>query len=193
MENQNFKTSAEYQKYIIDVGSKTLKIYGINQDEIIKLLFTKSVPFDKSAQSNEQIVQQHQDNIIKALDNIKFQQPSAKIKIFGTEVFRNIDRPTQRQIINETYRKTGLVFHIISQELESFYLETALVEKCTLNEPILLMNIGGGSAQLVISQNHHVQETINLPFGVKTINDEFPQINDSQSGHPLDEIVKALD
>jgi exopolyphosphatase/pppGpp-phosphohydrolase len=57
----------------------------------------------------------------------------------------------------------------------------ALVGKCNLNEPLLLINIGGGSTELVVMYGKEAIERVNLDFGVGKILTDFPQINEEFS------------
>jgi len=50
----------------------------------------------------------------------------------------------------------------------------ALVGKCNLNEPVLLINIGGGSTELVIMYGKEAIGRLNLDFGVGKILFDFP-------------------
>ncbi len=189
---EEVKISPDYDSYIIDVGSKSLKIYGICDDKTITELYVKSIPFKDDLKSSNQISEKHKINIIEILDAIKMQNPSANIKMFGTSVFRQLDPVVRNSIVIEIFQRTGVVFNIISQDLESFYLETALVDKCTLNEPIMIMNIGGGSTQLIINQNQQTIEKISLDIGVNTILEKFPDINTYFSTHHIDDVVEFV-
>ena len=88
--------------------------------------------------------------------------------------------------------RTGLYFNIIDQELENFYLEMALIGKCNLNEPLLLINIGGESTELVVMYGKEAVERLNLDFGVGKIITDFPEINEEISKINLDYIVERI-
>jgi hypothetical protein len=68
----------------------------------------------------------------------------------------------------------------------------ALVGKCNLNEPLLLINIGGGSTELVVMYGKEAIERVNLDFGVGKILTDFPQINDEFSKVKLEEVVNYV-
>ena len=65
----------------------------------------------------------------------------------------------------------------------------ALVGKCLLNEPILLINIGGGSTELVVMYGKEAVERKNINLGVGTVNTNFPSINESISEVSPQEVV----
>jgi exopolyphosphatase/pppGpp-phosphohydrolase len=68
----------------------------------------------------------------------------------------------------------------------------ALVGKCNLNEPLLLINIGGSSTEFVIMYGKEAIERVNLDFGVGKILIDFPQINDEFSKVKLEEVVNYV-
>jgi len=68
----------------------------------------------------------------------------------------------------------------------------ALVGKCNLNEPLLLINIGGGSTELVVMYGKEAIERVNLDFGVGKILTDFPQINDEFSKVKLEDVVNYV-
>ncbi|NLE07208.1 MAG: hypothetical protein GX627_01165, partial [Parcubacteria group bacterium] len=117
---------------------------------------------------------------------------NSKIKILATGIFRKLTKETKTVFIDEFFRQTGLYFNIIDQDLENFYLETALVGKCLLNEPVLLVNVGGSSTELVVMYGREAIEKKNLEFGVGTINTQFPKINEPIAQTSLNEIINHI-
>ena len=83
-------------------------------------------------------------------------------------------------------------FNIISQELENFYLETALTSKCNISEPVLLINIGGGSTELVVLKDKSFRKK-NIDLGVGTINTNYANINETLSGTSLETIISEVE
>jgi exopolyphosphatase/pppGpp-phosphohydrolase len=57
---------------------------------------------------------------------------------------------------------------------------------------LLLINIGGGSTELVIMYGKEVIERVNLDFGVGKILTDFPQINDEFSKIKLEDVVDHI-
>ena len=90
------------------------------------------------------------------------------------------------------FYKNWSIFNIISQDLENFYLEMALVGKCLLNEPILLINIGGGSTELVVMYGKEAVERKNINLVVGMVITRFPSINEDISKVSLQEVVNFV-
>jgi len=68
----------------------------------------------------------------------------------------------------------------------------ALVGKCQFNEPVLLINIGGGSTELVVMYGKEAVERKNIDLGVGLINTKFPQINEKTSEISLQEVINSI-
>lgn len=181
----------QIQKLIIDVGSSTVKVYGASSGEL-NLIETKSFNFkngfDPKVGLNEKTKQEFYDYITKVLQGHK----DLPIKIYATALFRKCSPSVQRSLTDEFFRKTGQFFNIISHDLEGHYLEKALAGYYKLREPLLLINIGGGSTELVILENDAVKERHNLDLGVMTVLKEFPYLNELLAGHTLTAVTTAI-
>jgi len=95
----------------------------------------------------------------------------------------------EQELIDKVYEQTGLYFNIISHDLENFYLQQALVGFYDGGKKSLLVNIGGGSIELVVVQNDAVLETHNIAVGIGPVLQEFPGLNQPVSGHKLTDIT----
>lgn len=68
----------------------------------------------------------------------------------------------------------------------------ALAGQCRINEPILLINIGGNSTELIVMHGSEAVERKNVDLGVGTINTQFPTINETYSGIDLKELLGSV-
>lgn len=179
------------ERILIDIGSSTVKVYRYSQNQL-KLLLQRSLHFKKDFDPEGGISSENKKELFELLETIKEQNKNTPIRLYATGIFRKLAPETKVNFIDEVFLRTGLYFNIIDQDLENFYLEMALVGKCNLNEPLLLINIGGGSTELVIMYGKEAIERINLDFGVGKILTDFPQINDEFSKIKLDDIVNHV-
>lgn len=179
------------KKILIDVGSSTVKVYEFFNEQLT-LIFQQSILFKNDFDSEKGISQQSKQELFEVLKTIKLKNPEISIEIYATEIFRKLSPIIQQEFIKEVLQTTGLHFNIISQEQESRFLTKALIDKCTLNDPILIINIGGGSTELIIIQNKQVLEKHNINFGVGTIITQFPNINDSFSTVPVATVINYI-
>ena len=130
--------------------------------------------------------------LINYIVDVQARHKSYQIRTYATAVFRKLTPEARQLLVDDFYRQTGLFFNIISHDLESHYLETALSAEYKLSEPLLLINIGGGSTELVILQKSNVTTRFNLDLGVGTVLKSFPYLNEAHSKHDLSEVVSAI-
>jgi len=179
------------EKILIDVGSSTVKIYKYSKNSL-NLLLQRSLYFKEGFNPERGIASDTKKEFFELLEAVKEENKNIPIRIYATGIFRKLSPEIRVNFIDEVFLRTGLYFNIIDQELESFYLEMALVGRCNLNEPLLLINIGGGSTELVIMYGREAIEKANLDFGVGKIISDFPQINEEISKIELKEIVEHI-
>lgn len=176
---------------LVDIGSSTLKVYEQLSDSVT-LMWAKSIAFKTDFNPNTGISQSNMKELVNTLTELKTKNPGVQIKLFATAIFRKLESKAKKEIIDKIFLSTGLYFNIISQDLESFYLQSALIGKYQSSEPVLLVNIGGGSTELVIIKDKVVIETKNVDMGVGTIISEFPNINDDKSRTNLENVINFL-
>ncbi|GIW66569.1 MAG: hypothetical protein KatS3mg095_0467 [Candidatus Parcubacteria bacterium] len=179
------------KKFLLDIGSSTIKVYKYEENKLEQLL-QRTIFFKDSFDPEGGISENNKRELLELLYSIKESNHDAKIKIYATGIFRNLALKTKRNFIDEIFLKTGLYFNIISHELENFYLEKALVGKCNLNEPLLLINIGGGTTELVVMYGEEAIERRNIELGVGKILNEFPEINKSTSEIKIEELIEKF-
>src|SRR3989344_2628284 len=126
-------------RILLDIGSSTVKVY---KHEGVELIATKSIPFKKNFTPEVGIIESDKNELYEFIKAIKDENPGSIIKIYATAVFRKLSDLQRKEFVDEFFDRTGLYFNIISQELESFYLEVSLVGKYHSDKPTLLVNIG---------------------------------------------------
>lgn len=178
-------------KILLDVGSSTIKVYKYSGQKLY-LMLQRSIFFKEKFDPEGGISQESKKELFELLDAIKNENKDSLIRIYATGIFRKLAPETKTAFIDEVFLRTGLYFNIISQDLENFYLEKALIGKCNLKEPVLLINIGGGSTELVVMYGDEAIERKNLDIVVGTILTEFPQINEQISKISLDEVISFV-
>lgn len=178
-------------KILIDIGLSTIKVYKYTPKKL-NLLVQRSIPFKDGFDPEGGISPSAKKELFELIDSVKKENVSLSTKIYATGIFRKLSDATRISFIDEFSERTGLFFNIINQDLENFYLEMALVGKCQLNEPVLLINIGGGSTELVVMYGKEAVERKNIDLGVGAINTKFPQINEKISKIPLQEVMNFI-
>lgn len=175
----------------IDIGSSTVKIYSV-LDSNVNLLETKSLPFKKSIDPEVGLAETVKQELVDYVNSVKDKYQAERIKVFATAVFRQLQAPARRRLIDDFFEQTGSYFAIVEHELEGFYLEKALSSEYTPDAPLLLINIGGGSTELVVKEKGAVTARHNLEIGVGTVIADFPFLNEEHSQHNLREVVDSI-
>lgn len=178
-------------KILIDVGSSTIKVYKHTSDKL-DFVVQRSISFKDGFDPEGGITPAAKKELFELIDSIKEKNKEDLIKIYATGIFRKLADETRVSFVDEFFSRTGFFFNIINQDLENFYLEMALVGRCSLNESILLINIGGGSTELVVMYGKEAIEKKNLDLGVGTINTKFPEINESVAKVKLEVVVSFV-
>ncbi|MCK9425874.1 MAG: hypothetical protein M0Q21_07555 [Ignavibacteriaceae bacterium] len=89
------------------------------------------------------------------------------------------------EIQQRIYNKTSLELKIISPESEAEYAFYGVRSSINIEETLAIVDIGGGSTEIIISQNDIILDRKSIPIGVVTIKDNFI------SGYPISEKEKA--
>jgi exopolyphosphatase/pppGpp-phosphohydrolase len=179
------------KKILLDIGSSTIKVYKYENNKLEQLL-QRTIFFKEGFDPEGGISEQNKKELLELLYALKEENKDALIKTYATGIFRSLAHKTKINFIDEIFLKTGIYFNIISHDLENFYLEKALVGKCNLNEPLLLINIGGGTTEIVVMYGEEAVERKNLEIGVGKILSEFPQINKSISEINIEKLVDEI-
>jgi hypothetical protein len=96
------------------------------------------------------------------------------------------------KLIDRFFVNHRLYFNIISHELESFYLENAWIGKYKSKKPILIINIGGKTTELILAEDNTVTERVNIDLGVGTILKNYKGINENYSLVDINTIVDDI-
>lgn len=178
-------------KIFVDVGSSTVKAYKISGQNITSLL-QKTFYFKTGFDSDVGIDKELELKLIALFKDIQNTYPTLPIKICATGIFRKINSQAKTVFIDRFFEQTGLFFNIINHDLENFYLEQALLGKCMLDEPVLFMNIGGGSVELLVKKCLETIEQYNIDLGIGTVLTKFPKINQSFSEVTIEEVLDFI-
>lgn len=179
------------KKILIDIGSSTIKVYT-HSKEALTLLVQRSIAFKEGFDPEGGISEKAKKELFELIESIKKQNKEDLIKLYATGIFRKLIPEARMSFVDEFFLRTGLFFNIISQDMESFYLGMSLIGRCSLNEPVLLINIGGISTELVVMYGEEAIERKNIDLGVGTVNSKFPKINNALSKVDIGEVMKYV-
>lgn len=174
---------------LVDIGSSTIKIYSLDGNTLTPLS-SKSLHLKDEFDSEKGLNSFKQENLFEIINELFLSYPDEEIKVYGTAVFRQMNDPVRERFLEDFKNSTGLALNIISHDDENSYVLSALIDKCDLDEPVLILNIGGGSTEISIVQKGTVLETCNIDVGVGTLLGKFAGINDVLSTVSLEEVVE---
>lgn len=176
---------------LVDIGSSSIKIYQYEKGQLGHL-FNKTIGLKEGFNPKTGLSEVKKTELLSILQDIKTSFPQTEIHLYATAIFRQLS-PTQLSHFNKDLDdQLGLSLTVIDHQKESYYLEKALVGNSNLDKPMLLMNIGGGSTELIVVKNQKTIETKNVDIGVVTINKQFPGLNDQLSDTSLPDVIKQI-
>ena len=186
------------RKAIIDCGTNTfhLLIADINGNNKLKVLHKEKFPVKIGEGGIE-------DNIIleapikRAVDTIRrFKNEIDKYNVnkiiaTGTSAFRNAKNGKQVATIIET--ETGIKINIIDGEKEAKLIYKGVSKAIKLtDEYYLIMDIGGGSVEFIISNKNEIKWLKSFEIGGQRLLERF-HINDPISLKEINSLNKFLD
>lgn len=178
--------------FLIDIGSSTVKVYNRAEK---KVFLIEQRTFDFKDNFNENgLSQKNKLELFDFFGNLikTYSMTNKNTKIYATGIFRDIK--IKNKFIEEFFDNTGLLFNIISHDLEAFYLEKAWVNKNSENlSKMMVINIGGKTTELLFYENGKIiDEPQKLALGVGTILKKYPNINNTYSAYSLSLIVEGI-
>lgn len=175
-------------KYYIDLGSSTIKTYQ-SKKEIPTLIEENSIYFKEYFIEEEGVSRKNYRLLMIYMKELasKYGLNQENCKIYATGIWRNISRE-QYEMLRADFRELGLVFHVISQEEETFYFEKAM-QGIYDSKKVLMVNMGGKTTELIVYNKGNVVTKKNLQIGVTEILNNFPTINEEGNNLKIEEVL----
>src|SRR5438876_6051449 len=94
------------------------------------------------------------------------------VRVVATSALR--DARNSRAFLEWVRSATGWKAEVISGLEEARLIHLGLISTLRVNaSPVLMIDLGGGSCELTISKNGHIQETVSLPLGAVRLTNDF--------------------
>lgn len=161
----------------IDIGSNTilLLIAEIKENEIIPIRHEHATPrLSKGIDTNKAISQKSIQELLSVLNTYKgiiIQEKVKKVIIAGTAALRKASN--QKEIVNIVKDETGYLIEVISGETEAYLSYLGANYPMKGAEPKGVLDIGGGSTELVIGNESQVLFLHSFPCGVVSLREKF--------------------
>ncbi|MCL5003736.1 MAG: hypothetical protein M1352_00520 [Patescibacteria group bacterium] len=166
------------KKLLLDLGSSTVKVFA-SENGRISHIKSISLPLKNEFDAEKGLSRENRQRLYALIRDLKEEFPEHKVKNYATAIYRKLSPRAQEELRDEFFCETQIFLNIIEHELENYYLETALVDRYRGGGSVLLINIGGGSTELVLVENSKTVLRQNIDLGVSGINSQFPGINNA--------------
>jgi len=93
-----------------------------------------------------------------------------KIIAVATAAVRNASN--QKEFLETIYLQTGIKFRVLTGEEEAYYVYQGVVNSLAIQDG-LIVDIGGGSTELIKMSNRQLVYSVSLPFGAVTLTERF--------------------
>jgi len=109
---------------------------------------------------------------LKRMADIARARGARRITVVGTSAIR--EAANRRAFIDRVRAETELRLRVISEEEEArLAFESAALSFDLGNEPCAVIDLGGGSAELILAFGKHVQEAYSLRLGAVTLTERY--------------------
>ncbi len=85
----------------------------------------------------------------------------------------------QKEFLSQVKSETGFDFIVLSGDQEAYYDYLGVVNSMSMDDALIL-DIGGGSTELIWMKNRKLKEAISLPFGSVTLTERFNDIKNKK-------------
>jgi len=157
---------------VVEIGSTNTKAKLYDNGKIKDLGF-KTIEFKDNFKKKGKIAHTDKEILYSYISILKNETPN--IYVYGTSVFRNLDKEAKELWLKEFKDNTGLDFNIVSSEDEKLYTSFGAYDN-HYKGSIAVMIAGGASTELAIYNNGELIEEQFYNFGVTSATDLFPDL-----------------
>lgn len=187
----------------IDLGSNTfnLLIAEIQADKSYEVLLQDKigVGIGKNGMKNKQITPEAMDRGVNALqqfEKVMFAYDVQKCFAIGTSALRNANN--SNVFVELVKEKTGIEIEIIDGNQEASFIYQGVHQEIKNDQPILVMDIGGGSVEFIIGNGNEILCKQSLEIGGLRILEQFEisdpikQSEQDKINHFFNEVLKPI-
>lgn len=152
---------------VIDVGSNTIRlsIYEVSNGEIYPMLNNKTTAglagYVKKGKMTKKGIQKACD-VLNRYKEMMEHFPLEELFVFATASLRNISNTDDA--LQTIQAETGLSIDVLTGYQEATFDFIGAAHSINLEEGVLL-DIGGGSTEILVYERGEIQNAVSLPFG----------------------------
>ena len=160
---------------IIDLGSNTIRLSIFKYtDKSIKLITNKKIIVGLAAYVKDGgLTSEGIERACAALNKLKETLVNSNVEnysVFATASLRNINN--RETVLNTIKEKTGLTPEILFGDEEARLDFIGLSSSCSLDRGVLV-DIGGGSTEIVLFENAEIKRLASIPLGALNIQNRY--------------------
>jgi exopolyphosphatase/guanosine-5'-triphosphate,3'-diphosphate pyrophosphatase len=161
---------------VIDIGSNSIKLDIFSLMEDGKILNKIRYRSSRSLEGNFENGSINEENMNATLETIdKFvnlcrREDVKNIVAVATESIRKAKN--KDKVLKEVKKLCDIDINIITGEQEAYYVFKGVKEEIDINEGILI-DIGGGSTEIIYFKDNSIMDVISLPIGARTMTKKF--------------------
>ncbi len=152
---------------VIDVGSNTIRlsIYEVSDGEVYPMLNNKTTAglagYVKKGKMTKKGIQKACD-VLNRYKEMMEHFPLEELFVFATASLRNISNTDDA--LQTIQAETGLSIDVLTGYQEATFDFIGAAHSINLDEGVLL-DIGGGSTEILVYERGQIQNAVSLPFG----------------------------
>lgn len=170
---------------VIDIGSNSVRLIIVEVGEYTYKLIDElkeSIRLGEDVDEGKDIHPEKMAHAIQTLRMFKILCAATGVSEIIAVATAAVRKACNREIfLDQVWNETGLKIRTLTGDEEAFYAYTGVTKTVELSDG-LIMDIGGGSTELIWVRDHQLAEIISLPFG---------SINLAKNYHLEDEITEA--
>ncbi len=180
------------EKIIADIASGSIKVYVVNEEKEIRLIYKKTIMFKVNFSKENGISEEDKNELIDSLQEVKTKYPDIPVYAYATSIFRLMTVKQIEELTNLIYENTGIIINVVSKEQESLYMAKAVGNIKELDEPYLIFSVGGSSSEFIVIDKENIKENITVEFAVGDVLKKFPTTADNITEVTFNEIYEYI-
>ena len=176
---------------VIDIGSNSIKMIIANNDKGMTIEKELKDYVILSEKVNNMLTEDKMNEAITTL--IKFThecEDANKIIAVATEAVRS--SANQQNFVDKVKQLVGLDIRVLKGQEEAYYDYFATINSMKIANHDLIIDVGGGSTELILVKDGNIEHSISLPFGVVTLTDMF-NLHDELTNIQENELKNFID
>ncbi|MFN2339948.1 MAG: exopolyphosphatase [Halanaerobium sp.] len=179
---------------IIDIGSNSIKMILVDYraDNSFRIVdeLKETVRLGEGMHQNTYLKEGRIQKAIQTLSLFKNLCDAVEVDqiiAVATAAVRLADN--QQKFLDRVYNQTGIEVRVLAGEEEAYYDYKGVANSFDLANG-LVMDVGGGSVELVLMEERKVKESISLPFGALTMTEKFGLYQENNSDKEIKDYLQ---